>query len=84
MQEGFVLLVGFYRQRLVAILGDFALLVLNGAFVLSLGRFVGLNSCLRPLQAGFGSGKFFFNRSHPFGQRGDFLIQAENFAVRLL
>ena len=36
VQQRLVLFVGFYGKRLVAILGDFALQVLNGAFVLRL------------------------------------------------
>ncbi len=43
VQESLVLFVGFDGERLVAILRDFLLLVLNSAFVLAPGRFVGLS-----------------------------------------
>ena len=84
VQQRFVLFVGFYGERLVAILGDFALQVLDGAFVLSPGGFVGLDGGFGLFQSGFGAGQLFFDGGHAFGQRGDFLIEAENFAVRLL
>ena len=43
-----------------------------------------LTAALALFQSGFGAGQLFFDGGHAFGQRSDFLIQAEDFAVRLL
>src|SRR5205807_5586287 len=43
VQQGFVLLVGFYVERLVAVLGDFAAELGNVGVVLAAGGFIGLD-----------------------------------------
>ena len=84
MQQRLVLLVGFYGEGLVAIFGNFALLVLDDAFVFSAGGLVGFDCGLGLFQNRFGSGQLGFDGGHAFGQRSDFLVQAEDLAVRLL
>ena len=57
VHQRLVLLVGLDVQRLVAILADFLLLVLNVGFVLAAGGFVGLHGGLRGFDLGLGAGK---------------------------
>src|SRR5581483_4536122 len=58
VQQRFVLLVGFYIQRLVAVLGNFAAQLSDVGLVFAAGSFVGLDGGLRLVQLGLGSGEF--------------------------
>src|SRR5208282_1443855 len=55
-QERLVLLVGFDGERLVAILADLLLLVLDFGFVLAAGGVVRLDCGLNTFDSGFGAG----------------------------
>src|SRR2546429_2461256 len=55
VQQRLILLVGFYFERLVAILGDFPLQVLDGNFVLASGGFVRFDAGFVRFRPGFGS-----------------------------
>ena len=84
VHQRFVLLVGLHFERLVAVLGDLLLPVLDGALEGAPGRFVGLYSCLGFLQHGLGSRQPLLNRSHPLGKGGNFLFKTKNLAVGAL
>ena len=62
-----VLLVGFHFERLVAILRNLLLHVLDSGFVLSAVGFIGLDGDLGVFQNRFGSRQLLFNCRHPFG-----------------
>ena len=57
VQQRFVLFVGFYVERLVAILGDFALQVFDGGFELLAVGLVALGGGPHLFEVGFGSGQ---------------------------
>ena len=84
VQQSFVLFVGLDGERLVAVLGDFLLLVLNRALVFTAGRFVGLDSSLGFFQDRSGSSQPFLNGGDALGQRGDFFLQTQDFPISLL
>ena len=82
--QGSVLLVGFYFQGLVTILGDLLLQVLDGGFVFAAGGIVGFDGSLGLFQDGLGPGKLLLDCHDPLGQLGDFFVQAKDFPVGFL
>jgi hypothetical protein len=82
--EGFVLLVRFHGEHLIAILGDFALQIEVGSFELLLGGFVSFHGSLRGFKLSLGPRQFRLDRGHALGQRGDFFIQTQDFFVDIL
>lgn len=65
VKQSLVLIVGFYLERLVAVLGDFSLKVGNGGFVFALGGLVCLDGGLGFFHGGLGSGQLLFDYRHP-------------------
>ena len=81
MHQRSILLVGFYFERLVAILGNFLLRVFDSGFVLSAIGFVSLDRNFGVFQNRFGARQLLFNCGHPLGQSCDFFFEAEDFPV---
>src|SRR5579863_1826641 len=84
VHQSFVLFVGLYFERLVAVLGDFLLLVLNGGFVLAARGIDSLDGVLGILQSFPGSSQLLLYGSHTPGQGGDFVLQTKDLPVGIL
>jgi hypothetical protein len=84
VQQSLVLVVGFYVERLVAVLGDLALQFLDGDFVLAAGGFVGLDRGFGVLQDRPGAGQLLLDGGDFFGKGGDFFFQAQDVPVGFL
>src|SRR5882762_6082376 len=82
--EGFVLLVRFYGEHLIAILGDFQLYIEVGGVELLLGGFVSFDGGPGGFELSLGARQFRLDRGHAFGQRGYFFIQTQDFFVDVL
>ncbi|MGA9385096.1 MAG: hypothetical protein WBV63_08750 [Candidatus Sulfotelmatobacter sp.] len=84
VQQRLVLLVGFYVERLVAVLGDLAAKVRNCGVVFAPGGFVGFYRALGLFQLSFGVCQLVLDGSDTVGEFGDFILQAPDFLVRFL
>ena len=58
--------------------------ILNGAFKLASGGFVGLDGGFGFFETRLGAGQFRFDGRHGFGQGGYFIFKAADFFVRIL
>ena len=67
VQQCFVLVVGFYVERLVAILGNFSAQVVDGGVELLAGGFVGFDRGLRLFEFGLGAGKLLLDDGDALG-----------------
>ena len=84
VQQRLVLVVGFYVERLVAVLGNLAAQVGDGSVVFAAGGFVGLDGGLSFFQLSFGVGQLVFDGGDALGEFGDFILQAADFLIRFL
>ena len=84
VHQGLVLVVSFDLKRLVAVLGDFALQVLDSGFEFAASRFIGLDGGTGLLEVGPGTGQFFFNFGDALREFSNFGLKAGDFAVGLL
>ena len=84
VQNGFVLFVGFYVERLVAILGNLALQVFYVGFELLAVGFVALGRGSRLFQVRLGPSQLLLDHRHAFRQRGDFVPQSADLFIRRL
>ena len=84
MQQRLVLVVGFYVEGLVAVLGNLALQVFDVGFELLAVGFVALGGGPHFFQVRLGSGQFFFDHRHAFRQRRNLFPQAADLFVRSL
>ena len=84
VQQRLVLFVGFYVERLVAVLGNLAAKVGDCSFVFAARGFVGFDGGLGFFQLGLGVGQLVFDGGDAFGKFGDFILQAADFLVRFL
>ena len=78
------MLVGFYVQRLVAVLGNLAAKVCDCGVVFAASRFVSLDGSLSLFQSGLRTGQLILDGSDAFGEFGDFILQAADCLVRFL
>ena len=84
VQQGFILVVGLYVERLVAILRDLSAQVGDGSVVFAAGGFVGLDGGLSVLQLSFGARQLLFDHGYALGEFGNFILQAADFFIRIL
>ena len=84
MEERFVLIVGLDVEGLVAVLGDFALEILDGRFELLFIGFVGFGGGASLFQVGLGAGELLLDGCDTFGEFGDLLLQLADLLIRSL
>src|SRR5581483_663728 len=82
--QGAVLVVGFDVQHLVAVLGDFLLQILDARFIFAPGSIVGFDGGFRLIENCFRARELFFDGRYAFGQRGYFLVEAQDFTIGFL